>query len=54
VKNKTYAHVMIPYVDFWEDVLLHFSKPLPPQSTNFLEGFWSPKIKCPTMLGFLC
>jgi hypothetical protein len=54
MKNKTYAHVMIPYADFWEDVLLHFSKPLPLQSTIFLEGFWFQKIKCPTMLGFPC
>jgi hypothetical protein len=28
------------YVEYWEDILLHFSKPLPLQSTTLLEGFW--------------
>jgi hypothetical protein len=27
------------YVDYWEDVLLHLSKPLPIQRPTFLEGF---------------
>jgi len=44
LKNKTFAHVMIPYTDFWEDVLLHFSKPLPPQSTKFWRAFGLKKL----------
>ncbi len=35
----TYAMKMSLYVDYWEDVLLHLSKPLPTQRI-FLEGFW--------------
>ncbi len=31
---------MKSYVEYWEDVLLHLSRPLPPQSTTLLEGFW--------------
>ncbi len=27
------------YVDYWEDVLLHLSKPLPTQRSTLLEGF---------------
>jgi len=44
VKKKMSTHVMIPYADFWEDVLLHFSKPLPPQSTNFWRAFALKKL----------
>jgi hypothetical protein len=39
VQSSTYEIEMNPYVDYWEDVLLHFSRPLPPQSTTLLEGF---------------
>jgi len=28
------------YVEYWEDILLHLSKPLPCQSATLLEGFW--------------
>jgi hypothetical protein len=28
------------YVEYWEDVLLHLSRLLPPPSTTLLEGFW--------------
>jgi hypothetical protein len=28
------------YVDYWEDILLHLSKPLPTQRFTFLESFW--------------
>jgi hypothetical protein len=28
------------YVEYWEDILLYLSRPLPPQSTILLEGFW--------------
>jgi hypothetical protein len=24
----------------WEDILLHLSRPLPPQTTTLLEGLW--------------
>jgi hypothetical protein len=27
------------YVDYWEDVLLHLSKPLPTQRSTLLEAF---------------
>jgi hypothetical protein len=36
----TYAMKMSLYVDYWEDVLLHLSKPLPTQRSTFLKGFW--------------
>jgi hypothetical protein len=39
-KNATYAMKMVFYVEYWEDVLLHLSKPLPPQISTLLEGFW--------------
>jgi hypothetical protein len=29
-----------PYVDYWEDILLHLSKPLLTQRSIILEGFW--------------
>jgi hypothetical protein len=38
--KRTYAMKMNLYVDNWEDVLLHLSKPLPAQRSTFLEGFW--------------
>jgi len=28
------------YVEYLEDILLHLSRPLPPQSSTLLEGFW--------------
>jgi len=28
------------YVDYWEDILLHLSKPLFAQGCTFLENFW--------------
>ncbi len=31
---------MNPYVYYYEDILLHFSKPLPIQGCIVLEGFW--------------
>jgi hypothetical protein len=31
---------MSPYVDYWEDILLHLWKPLPAQGCTLLEGFW--------------
>jgi hypothetical protein len=31
---------MSSYVDYWEDILLHLSKPLPLQRSTLLEGFW--------------
>jgi hypothetical protein len=39
-QSSTYEMKMKPYVEYWEDVLLHLSRPLPPQSTTLLEGFW--------------
>jgi hypothetical protein len=40
VQSSTYEMKMKPYVEYWEDILLHLSTPLMPQSTIFLEGFW--------------
>ncbi len=31
---------MAPYVEYWEDILLHLLKTLLPQNLTFLEGFW--------------
>jgi hypothetical protein len=39
-QNTTYAMKMASYVEYWEDILLHFSKPLPLQSSTLLEVFW--------------
>jgi hypothetical protein len=39
-QSSTYEMKMKPYVEYWEDVLLHLSRPLPLQSTTLLEGFW--------------
>jgi hypothetical protein len=38
--SAIYLMKMNPYVDYWEDVLLHLSKPLPAQRFISLEGFW--------------
>jgi hypothetical protein len=40
VQSSTYEMKMKPYVEYWEDVLLHLSTLLPPQSTILLEGLW--------------
>ncbi len=39
VQSSTYEMKML-YVEYWEDILLHLLRPLPPKSTTFLEGFW--------------
>jgi hypothetical protein len=39
-QNTTYAMKMVLYVKYWEDILLHLLKPLPPQISTFLEDFW--------------
>ncbi len=39
-QSSTCEMKMKLYVEYWEDILLHFSKPLPLQSTTLLEGFW--------------
>ncbi len=31
---------MCPYVDDWEDIWLHLSKPFPIQGSTILESFW--------------
>ncbi len=38
-QSSTYEMKMKPYVEYWEDILLHLSRLLPPQITTFLEGF---------------
>jgi len=39
-QNLTYEMNMKLYVEYWEDILLHLSRSLPPQSVTLLEGFW--------------
>jgi hypothetical protein len=39
VQSSTYEMKMKPYVEYWENILLHLSRPLPPQSTTILEDF---------------
>jgi hypothetical protein len=31
------------YVEYWENILLHLSRPLPLQNITLLEGFWLSK-----------
>jgi hypothetical protein len=38
-QNATYEMKMKSYVEYWEDILLHLSKPFPYQSATLLEGF---------------
>jgi hypothetical protein len=38
-QSTTYAMNMSPYVNYWKDILLHLSKPLP-QGSTLLEVFW--------------
>jgi hypothetical protein len=38
-QSSTYEMKMKSYVEYWEDVLLHLSKPLLPQNITLLEGF---------------
>jgi hypothetical protein len=39
-QNLKYEMKMKLYVEYWEDILLHLSRPLPPQSVILMEGFW--------------
>jgi len=39
-QNVTYEMKIKPYVDYWEGILLHLSRPLPCQSAILLEGLW--------------
>jgi hypothetical protein len=40
-QNASYAMKMDPYhQEYWEDILLHLSKPLLLQNSTFWEGFW--------------
>jgi hypothetical protein len=32
---------MKSYVEYWEDILLHLSRPLPCQNATFLDSVWS-------------
>jgi len=40
MQSSTYEMKMKPYMEYWEDVLLHLLRQLPPQSTTLLEGSW--------------
>jgi hypothetical protein len=37
-QSSTYEMKMKPYVEYWEDILLHLSRPLPLQRTTLLDG----------------
>jgi hypothetical protein len=39
-QNITYVMKMTSYVEYWEDILLHLSKSLSPQSSTLLECLW--------------
>jgi hypothetical protein len=39
VQNSTYEMKMKLYVEYWEDILLHLSRRLPPQSVIFWKAF---------------
>ncbi len=39
-QSLTYEMKMKPYMEYWDDILLHLSRLLPPQSAIPLEGFW--------------
>ncbi len=39
-QSSTYEMKMKSYVEYWEDISLHFLILLPPQSVTLLEGFW--------------
>jgi hypothetical protein len=39
-RSVTYEMKMKPYVEYWEDILLHLSRPLPCRSAILLEGLW--------------
>ncbi len=53
-QNTTYAMKMVLYVEYWEDILLHLSKLLPPQSSTLLEGFGLQATGDLIMLGPSC
>jgi hypothetical protein len=38
VQSSTYEMKMKSYVKYWEEILLHLSRPLPPQGTTFWRG----------------
>jgi hypothetical protein len=40
IQNSTYEMKMKPYVEYWDEILLHLSRPLPLQNAIFLEDFW--------------
>ncbi len=39
-QSSTYETKMKPHVEYWENVLLHLLRPLPPQNTTLLKGSW--------------
>jgi hypothetical protein len=39
-QSSTYEMKMKSYMEYWEYILLHLSRPLPSQSATLLEGFW--------------
>ncbi len=50
----TYEMKMKPYFDYWENILLHLSRPLPCESAILLEGLWpSSKLEIQLLQGFV-
>jgi hypothetical protein len=39
-QNLAYEMKMKVYMEYWEDIVLHLLRSLPPQSPTLLEGFW--------------
>jgi hypothetical protein len=50
VQSSTYEMKML-YVEYWEDILLHLSRLLPPQNSTLLEGLWPSSNWRANMLG---
>jgi len=53
-QNATYEMKMKSYVEYWEDILLHLSRPLSRQSATLFEGFGLQVIVDPTILRLHC
>ncbi len=53
-QNTTYVMKMASYIEYWEDISLHLSKPLLLQSSTLLEGFGFQATRGLTMPRFHC
>jgi hypothetical protein len=53
-QNETYEMKMKPYVEYWEDILLHLLSPYPVKMPFFWKGFGCQVIGNPIVLGLHC